>query len=89
MVEITAKFWERELLVPQYAGDKEMRKTCYHDMLRANILEHVSYSACPNLDSMIARTREREIHLEHIRKKKGKGGAGDWGFGEEAKGIRH
>nr|KAJ0213173.1 hypothetical protein LSAT_V11C400203150 [Lactuca sativa] len=34
------------------------------------LLEHVSYSSCPTLESMIARAREREINLEHLRKKK-------------------
>ena len=34
VVEITAKFRERALLVPQYATYEEMRKTRYHDMLR-------------------------------------------------------
>ena len=70
VAEITTKFQERELLVPQYAGDGEMRKTRYHDMLRADIQEHVSYSACPTLESMIAWARERELDLEHIRKRK-------------------
>ena len=70
VAEITPKFWERALLVPQYAGDKDMWKTRYHDMLRADIREHVIFSACPTLDSMIARAREREIDLEHIQKRK-------------------
>lgn len=47
-----------------------MRKTHYHDTLRANIQKHVSYSACPTLDNMIARAREKEIDLEHLRKRK-------------------
>nr|KAJ0191792.1 hypothetical protein LSAT_V11C800444780 [Lactuca sativa] len=63
--EITAKYRERALLVPQYAGDEDMRRTRYHDMLRVNIREHVSFSACPTLDSMIAWAREREIDLSH------------------------
>ena len=54
--------------MPQYVGDDEMQRTRYHDMLRADIREHVSFSACPTLDSMIARAREREIDLEHIAK---------------------
>ena len=37
VAEITANFRERTLLVPQYMGDKEMKKTQYHDMLRADI----------------------------------------------------
>ena len=70
VVEITAKFRERALLVPQYAGDEEMQKTRYHDMLRADIPEHVSYSACPTLEFMITRVREREIDLELLKKRK-------------------
>ena len=70
VAEITAKFRERALLVPQYAGDEDMRRTRYHDMLRADIREHVSFSACPTLNSMISRAREREKDLEHIRKRK-------------------
>ena len=70
VAEITAKFRERALLVPRYAGDKEMRKTRYYDMLRADIRKHVSYSACPTLEDMIARAREREIDIEHILKRK-------------------
>ena len=49
-----------------------MRRTRYHDMLRADIREHVSFAACPTLESMIARAREREIDLEHLRKRKAK-----------------
>ena len=87
VAEITAKFRERALLVPQYAGDEDMRRTRYHDMLRADIREHVSFSACPTLDSMIARAREREIDLEHIRKRKAEEGHCYGGFGKEAQGI--
>ena len=47
-----------------------MRKTRYHDMLKADIWEHVNYSACPTLESMIARDKEREIDLNHLRKRK-------------------
>ena len=42
VAEITAKFRERSLLVPQYAGDEEMKKTGYHDMLRADIQKYVN-----------------------------------------------
>ena len=52
VVEITTKFREKALLVPQYVGDEEMRKTRYHDMLRADIQKHVSYSAYRTLDDM-------------------------------------
>ena len=72
VAEITAKFRERALLVPQYAGDKEMKKTWYHDMLRVDIQKYVSYSACPTLDDMIAKAQEGEIDIEHIRKRKTK-----------------
>ena len=74
VAEITAKFWERALLVPQYAGDEVMKRTHYHDMLRADIREHVCFSACPTLVSMIPRAREREIDLEHIQKRKAEEG---------------
>ena len=70
VMEITAKFREKALLVPQYAGDEDMSRNRYHDMLRADIREYVSFSACPNLDSMIASAREREIDLEHLWKRK-------------------
>ena len=51
-------------------GDEDTRRTHYHDMLRAGIREHVSFSMCPTLGSMIARVKEREINLEHILKRK-------------------
>ena len=86
VAEITAKFRERALLVPQYAGDEDMRRTRYHDMLRADIREHVSFSACPTLDSMIARAREREIDLEHIRKRKLEDGQSSGASGKKPKG---
>ena len=86
VAEITAKFRERSLLVPQYAGDEDMRRTCYHDMLRADIQEYVSFSACPTLDSMIAMAREREIDLEHIRKRKDEEGQVTGASGKKPKG---
>lgn len=39
MAEITARFTERALLIPQYATNEEMKNTLYHDMLRADINE--------------------------------------------------
>ena len=51
-----------------------MQRTRYHDMLRADIREHASFSASLNLDSMIARVKEREIELENIRKRKAEEG---------------
>ena len=52
------------------AGDEEIRKTRYHDMLKADIREYVSYSTCPALETMISRAREREIDLQYLRKRK-------------------
>jgi len=37
VVEITAKFRERDLLIPQYAIDEYMRRKQYHPMLRDDI----------------------------------------------------
>ena len=47
-----------------------MKKTQYHDILKADIHKYVSYSACPTLDDMIAKAREREIEIDHLRKRK-------------------
>lgn len=47
-----------------------MKKTWYHDILRLDISEFVSFSACQTLEDVISRAREREIDLEHIGKKK-------------------
>lgn len=44
MAEITAKFRERALLVPQYVADEEMKKARYHEMLRDDIRQFVSRS---------------------------------------------
>ena len=46
-----------------------MRKTWYYNMLRDDIRKHVSYSAPLALEDMIAMAREREINIEHIRKR--------------------
>ena len=70
VTEITAKFQERALLVPQYTAYEEMRKTRYHDMMRSDISEFVSFSASLKLDDMISRAQEREIDLEYIGKRK-------------------
>ena len=86
VAEITAMFRERALLVPQYAGNEDMRRTHYHDMLRADIREHVSFSACPTLDSMIARAREREIDMEHVQKRKAVEGLTTGASGKKPKG---
>ena len=66
VAEITAKFRERALLVPQYVTDEEMKKARYHEMLRADIREFVSRSDCKTLEDMISRAREREIDLERL-----------------------
>lgn len=70
MAKITANFLGRDLLVPQYAADEEMKKNRYHNMLRSDIREFVSYLAYPKLEDMILRAREQEIVLEHIIKRK-------------------
>ena len=46
-----------------------MKKTRYHDMLRADIREFVSFLAYRTLKYMIARGREQEINLEHLGKR--------------------
>ena len=70
MAEISTKFRKRALLVPQYATDEEIWKTQYHNMLRPNIREFVSFSTCQTLDDMISRVQEYGIDLEHIGKRK-------------------
>ena len=64
-----------------------MKKTRYHDMLRANILKYVSYSACLTLDDMIAMAWEREINIEHIRKRKTETGQTTGVSGKKPKGF--
>ena len=66
----TPSFWERDLLVPQYVVDEEMKKARYHDMLMDDISEFLSLSGCKTLNDTITRPREREIDLEHLRKRK-------------------
>lgn len=55
VVEITEKFNGRDFLVAQYTTYDEMKKTWYHDMLREDISEFISFSACQALEDMIAR----------------------------------
>ena len=43
MAEITAKFREQALFIPQYALDEDMRRTGYHSIPRDNIHEVVSF----------------------------------------------
>ena len=54
VVEITAMFRDRVLLVPQYVADEEMKKSRYHKMLRSDIRKFVSRSICNTLDDMMA-----------------------------------
>ena len=69
MAEITTKFQERALLVPQYAADKEMKKVRYHDMLQDDMRKFVSISGSETLNYMTSRARGREIDLEHFKKR--------------------
>ena len=55
MADITAKFRERALLVPQYVANEKMKKTSYHDMLRDDIREFVNFYCCKSLEDMISR----------------------------------
>ena len=89
MAEITAKFRERALLVPQYAADEEMKKARYHEMLRSDIRQFVSRSSYKTLDDMIARAREREIDLEMERKRKSKAASGSGSSGKKPKVSDH
>ena len=70
MAEITAKFRERAFLIPQYATDEEMRWTQYHDMLRDDIREFVSFIWCKTLNEMVEKARKREMKLETHTKRK-------------------
>ena len=70
MAEITAKFRERALLVPQYVVYEDTRKMKYYDMLRHDIREFVSFSGCKTLNDMIEKAHELEIELAHRTKQK-------------------
>ena len=70
VAEITAKFRERALLIPQYATDEDMRRTRYHSMLREDIREFVSFTGCKTLNEMVDKAREREMELESRTKRK-------------------
>lgn len=48
-------FREKDLLIPQYMADKEMKKSRYHEMLRSDIHQFVSRSGCKMLVDMIVR----------------------------------
>ena len=49
-----------------------MKKVMYHDMLRDDIREFVSFSGCETVNYMITKSLEREIDLKHLRKRKSK-----------------
>ncbi|XP_023736709.1 uncharacterized protein LOC111884641 [Lactuca sativa] len=70
VAEITAKFWERALLIPQYATDEQMKRTRYHSMLRDDIREFLSFTGCKTLNEMVEKAREREIELDTRTKRK-------------------
>lgn len=55
VAELNAKFWERDLLVPQYVVDEEMKKVRYHDMMQDDIRKFMSISGCETLNDMISR----------------------------------
>ena len=69
VAEIIVKLQERALLVPQYAADEGMKKMGCHDMLQDDIREFVSILGCETLNDIISRTREKDIDLEHVRKR--------------------
>ena len=70
VAEITAKFRERALLIPQYAEDEDLRKTRYHSMLREDIREFVNFTGCKTLNEMVDKAHEREMELESRTKRK-------------------
>ena len=63
--EIIAKFRERVMLVPHYVADEEINKTRYHDLLRDDIKDFMSFSRCKTLNDMIARDPELEHRKKH------------------------
>ncbi|KAL7605587.1 hypothetical protein Lser_V15G15349 [Lactuca serriola] len=89
VAEITAKFRERALLIPQYAEEEEMKKDRYHEMLRSDIRQFVSRSRCKTLDEMIAMAREKEIDLETERKRKPEVVSGSGNSGKNPKVSDH
>ena len=70
VAEITAKFRERTLLIPQYATDEDLRRTRYHSMMRDNIQEFVSFTGCKTLNKMVEKAREWEMELDFRTKRK-------------------
>ena len=67
---ITTKFWERSLLIPQYATDEDIRHKRYHSMPRDDIREFVSFTGCKTLNEIVEKTHEREMELDHCGKRK-------------------
>ena len=70
LAEITTKFQERALLIPQYATDEDMRRTRYRSMLRDDIREFVSFTGCKTLNEMVEKAREQEMELDFRTKRK-------------------
>lgn len=58
MVDISAMFRDRALLVLQYVVDEKIKKMRYLNMLRDKIWEFVSVSSCRTLEDMIYRSRK-------------------------------
>ena len=72
VAEITAKFQERALLIPQYAADEDLRRTLYYSMLREEIREFVSFTECKTLNEMVEKAHEKELELDSRTKQKTK-----------------
>ena len=64
VAEITVTFRERALLLPQYVGNEEIKKTRYNDMLRDDIQEFVSMLSYKTMNDMIFGAHECEIEFE-------------------------
>ena len=70
VADITTIFWERELLLPQYAAEEEIKKVRYHEILRSDIRQFVSRSRCRTLEDIISRAMERNIDIEIEKNRK-------------------
>ena len=72
VAEITAKFREQMLLIPQYATDEVMLRRRHHSMLREDIHESVSSTGCKILNETMENTDERVMELDFCTKRKPK-----------------
>lgn len=70
VAKITAKVWERALLIPQYVADEDTRRTMYHSKKRDDICEFVSFIRCKTLNEMMEKSRQQEMELELRTKRK-------------------